>query len=296
MRALLLAAAAALATPLSATPAIAGSAAVSEQGAHIRTTLHGNSGPVIVLIPGMSTPGAVWDDTVTALSNDHRLLVVEVRGFDGADAPANAKPGLVAGIVDDLAADLKARGLGKPAIVGHSFGGLVAMQFALDHPGQLDRLMIVDALPFFGTVFDAKATVASVQPRAAQMRDMMVEQAAVIKAAAAKGIATDPGGDMARSAENRIRIANWSMRSDPAVVAQALYEDLGLDLRQDIARIAVPMTVLYQASDPESARARYGADYAAQPKARLVPVADAAHFIMLDQPEKFRTELKSFLK
>ena len=50
---------------------------------HIRTRLYGTAGPVVVLIPGMSTPAAVWDGTVASLVDDHRVLTVEVRGFAG---------------------------------------------------------------------------------------------------------------------------------------------------------------------------------------------------------------------
>lgn len=297
MHSMLLAAAAALATPLPvAAAATAPTTVVREAGEHIRTTLHGTRGPVVVLIPGMSTPAEVWDETVAALRPDHRLLVVEVRGFDGKDAPANRSAGLIDGIVAELSADLKARGIERAAIVGHSFGGLVAMQFALAHPSKAERLLVVDALPFFGTVFDPKATVESVRPRAARMRDMMVAQAAAIRAAAAKGVTSDPGGDMSARAGHRIRIANWSMRSDPAVVAQALYEDLGLDLRAAIARIEAPMTVLYQAArQPEIAHERYRADYSARPATRLVPVADTGHFIMLDRPDAVLAEVKALL-
>ena len=295
MRILLLAASAALATPLPFAMAHAATTATSEQGTHIRTTLHGEKGPLVVLIPGMSTPGAVWNETVAVLEADHRVLVVEVRGFDGQDAPGNGRDGLIDGIVGDLNADIQARGFDRAAIVGHSFGGLVAMQFALKHPERTDRLMLVDALPFFGTVLDGAATVDSMKARATAMRAQMLAGRDAMRAAAKAGIKQDPGGDMAKAAADRIRIANWSLSADAAVVAQAIYEDMMLDLRKDIARIEAPMTVLYQASDPERARLRYGTDYSAQPMAKLVPVADAAHFIMLDQPDLFRTELKAFL-
>jgi hypothetical protein len=59
---------------------------------------------------------------VAALSGDMRLLVVEVRGMDGARAPANERPGMLAGIVADLSTDLVARPLPPARIVGHSFG------------------------------------------------------------------------------------------------------------------------------------------------------------------------------
>ena len=265
--------------------------------AHIRTTLHGAKGPLVVLVPGLSTPGAVWDDTVAALKGDHRLLVVEVKGFDGAAAPQNAKAGLIDGIVADLSADLKARGAAEASIVGHSFGGLVAMKFGLAHPRQAKQLMIVDALPFFGTVFDPKATIASVTPRAAQMRDMMLANAEIMRAAGAKARATPPtacGTGMVLDPAAACRVQAWSMSADPTVVAQAMYEDVMMDLRADIAGLTMPVTVLYQSAiDPASAKDRYETDYGALKSARLVPVDKTSHFIMLDRPDVVHESIRA---
>jgi pimeloyl-ACP methyl ester carboxylesterase len=286
MKSLLLAAAlATIAAPLPVAARPAPSATAVGELAHVRTTLHGRSGPVVVLIPGMSTPGAVWDDMATKLAPDHRVLVVEVKGFDGVRTPANEGAGLIDGIVRDLAADLERRGFKKPVVVGHSFGGLTAMKLALARPDIARSIVVVDALPFFGTVFGEKETVESIAPRAGQMRAMMVAQADAIRAAAAKGVTKDPGGTMSLDPAARLRIANWSLRADPLVVGQAMAEDLAMDLRPDIAAIRVPMTVLYQAHENAAfAAKRYGTDYAAKPDARLVPVTATGHFIQLDQP------------
>jgi pimeloyl-ACP methyl ester carboxylesterase len=103
---------------------------------------------------------------------------------------------------------------------------------------------------------------------------------------------------MATTAQGRIQIANWSMKADAAVVAEAMYEDMITDLRGKIASITVPMTVLYHTGGDEAGlNARiYARDYAAQPKAKLVPIPDSAHFIMLDQPQRFASELAEFLR
>ena len=274
-------------------PAFASEPATTRESDQIRTTLHGASGPVAVLIPGMSTPGEVWDRAVADLSGQMRLLVVEVRGMDGARAPANEMPGMMDGVVADLSADITQRGLPPARIVGHSFGGLLALKFGLEHPGQVHSLLVIDALPFFGTVFDENATVASIEPQASQMRDLLLAQAETIRAAGAKGTDNPAGGaGMSLVPEHQLRIANWSLKADPAVVARALYEDMQTDLRSQIRDLSAPLTVLYQASvAPELARARYEADYASLPGATLVPVDRTSHFIMLDRPELVHAEI-----
>ena len=266
---------------------------------HVRTTLYGTTGPLVVLIPGMSTPGAVWDDTVATLHKDHRLLVVEVRGFEGARGTANEKPGAIAGIVADLAADLDRRKLAADAIVGHSLGGLLAMQFGLDHPGKVQRLLIVDALPFFGTVFRADATVENIAVQANGMRDMMIAGAEMMRAAGMRGTTDGAGAQgMSVNEPTRVRIANWSLDAEPLAVAQLLHEDTLTDLRQAIAGLTMPVTVVHMANGDHAAAAkeRYATDYAALKGAKLVPVDGSGHFVQLDKPDVFRAELAALLK
>lgn len=288
--------------PLSAGDATPITAVQTEDGIllhdHIRTSLHGESGPVVVLIPGMSTPGAMWDDHVAALEADHRLLVVEVRGFDGERGTDNEKDGALKGIVADIAADLKARDLGPATLVGHSLGGLLALHFGLDHPELAERLMIVDALPFFGTVFGGDVTLETALPHAERMRDMMIAGAEKMREA---GVANTTSGSgamgMSVNEETRVVIANWSLDAEPLAVAQLVYEDTMSDLRQDIAGLTMPVTVLHMANGQyrDMAIARYTTDYAALAGARLVPVGESGHFVQLDQPEKFRAELAALL-
>ena len=84
-------------------------------------------------------------------------------------------PGLVAEI-GAYAAKLE-----KPVIVGHSLGGLVAMKVAAAQPEKIDRLMIVDALPFLALLYNPFATAEQFRPMAVQMRDSMKVEAAGIR-------------------------------------------------------------------------------------------------------------------
>ena len=262
---------------------------------HIRAEMHGTQGPVVVLIPGMSTPGAVWDDTVAKLADDHRVLVLTLRGFDGERGTANEAPGAIDGVVADLSAELAARGLEPATIVGHSLGGLVAMKFGLAHGEQAKNLLIVDSLPFFGMVFSPDMTLETAEPQAARMRDMMIAGAEQMRAAGVANTTSGAGAaGMSNDEASRVTIANWSLDAEPLAVAQFVYEDTMTDLRQDIAALDMPVTVLHMANGEyaEMAKERYSTDYAALPGVRMVPVDETMHFIQLDQPEIFMAELK----
>ncbi|KQM63515.1 alpha/beta hydrolase [Sphingomonas sp. Leaf17] len=257
---------------------------------HISVTAIGRGSPVI-LIPGLASPRAVWDGVADDLARTHRVYRVQVNGFDGDDPRGNLKPGILDGVVADLHTLVARDKLTGAAVVGHSMGGLVGLMLADRHPADVGRLMIVDALPFIGTLFDPAATVATGEPRAAMMRTMM---------RAAKPGAAMAGPPMSITPAGQAQVAAWSARADPRVVAQALYEDLTTDLRPKLTGIRTPITMLYpwsaSAVPQATAAALYGTAYASAPNATLLPVADSYHFIMLDQPARFAAALEDFLK
>lgn len=254
------------------------------------------SGKPLVLIPGLASPREVWAPFVAELSRTHWVLLVQVNGFGGDDPRGNAGEDILPGVVADIAAFLERENPGdKAAVVGHSLGGLVGMMLARDHPERLDRLLVVDALPFFGSLFGPTATVEGMRPMLGNMRRMVASGAG----RSGEPSASDPSvATMSMTEQGRLQVARWSRAANPAVVGQALYEDATTDLRPDLAAIArVPTTVLYAVPPQiaDRARALWTGEYAAAPAIRLVPVENSMHFIMLDQPERFREELRAFL-
>jgi pimeloyl-ACP methyl ester carboxylesterase len=281
-------------TPIAAAPAPVG---LIQMG-HISVQVIGKGRPVM-LIPGLSSPRESWDAVGEALAKDHKVYLVQVNGFGGDDPRENLKPGVLAGIVEDLQALIARDKLDRPAIVGHSMGGLVGMMLAARHPASVGRLMIVDSLPWFGVLMGApgmKTSVAELEPQAARMRDAV---------ASGYGKPADPAAiernlqGMTLKPENMVRMRKWAAAADPRVTALALYEDLTTDMRGELGRITAPVTVTYawNAIYPREAQAGqfYQAQYAGLTGVKLVGIGPSAHFVMLDQPEAFRTALNAFL-
>ncbi|KIU28017.1 alpha/beta hydrolase [Sphingomonas melonis] len=261
---------------------------------HISVVATGKGSPVI-LIPGLSSPRAVWDGVVPGLAKTHRVYVVQVNGF-GGDAPgANLSPGVLDGVVADLHALIAKEKIAGAAVVGHSMGGLAALMLAKAHPGDAGKLMIVDSLPFIGTLFAPTATVAMIEPRAKAMRDT---QAASYGKPADAAAATAIADRLALRPEARAKVTAWAIAADPRVSAQAMYEDMTTDLRPAMAQIATPITLVYPwaTSGPSEAQAKalYTTAYAGAPNVRFVGIGDAAHFVMLDQPAAFQAAIEGF--
>ena len=262
----------------------------------IQVTVVG-SGPDVILIPGLSSSPKVWESTVAALPG-HRYHLVQVDGFAGAPPQANATGPVVAPVAEEIARYIATQRLDRPALVGHSLGGTLAMMVAARHPDAVSKVMVVDMMPFMGAMFAANATPESVEPVAAQIRAGIGDTDA--PAAAREAMARQTIGGMVKTESLRAGPIADSLASDPAVSGQAMYDLITTDLRPELKAVGVPLTVLWvhPPSAPIGAAQMaefYRLSYAAAPAAVLKQIPDSYHFIMFDAPERFRTELAAFL-
>ena len=260
--------------------------------------------PDMVLIPGLTSSAHVWDVEAAKLAPNYRLHVVQIDGFAGAPAGANAQgpnaklllPAIVEELHQYISSQLAAKGT-KPVVVGHSLGGLLTLMLAKEYPADVQKMIIVDSLPFYGLVFDPNATVETITPKADAMKQMLLNMPDDQREAGAKMTA----GFLCKSADGQSKVAADSTASDKAVFVEAMYEDMVTDLGPQIAQIKTPMLLLYPydasvAPDAAKYDAVYHGAFAAKPNATLVRIDDSRHFIMYDQPEKMDAAIESWLK
>ncbi len=270
-----------LSTAHAATPA-------EQRFEHISIVSSGKGDPV-VLIPGLASPRSVWDGIAPELARGHRVILVQVNGFGGDAAGKNTGPGVLDGIVSDLAAYLAREKIDKPAVIGHSLGGLVGMMLAKDHPQAVGKLMVVDALPFYGALMGPGATPETVRPMVEQFRTMLVSGP----------VPTQPPPNMSNTPAGQAKVLEWLKASNRQVVGQAMVEDATKDFGPELPALAgTPVTVLYAVPNAERAALTgglYASAYSRLPTAKLVPVENSAHFIMLDQPRAFAQHVQAFL-
>lgn len=102
----------------------------------------GGSGQPIVLLHGLSSSYRIWDLVAPLLAQDHRVLALDQRGHGRSDRPDASFE--MATYVNDLHGFFQATSLDSVALVGHSWGGNVALQFAVDHPRLVEALVLLD--------------------------------------------------------------------------------------------------------------------------------------------------------
>ncbi|WP_256081602.1 alpha/beta fold hydrolase [Massilia sp. YIM B04103] len=271
---------------LSAAPALAANAFKAE--------VTGRGQPLI-LIPGLASSGEVWQGTVKRFCGARQCHVLTLAGFAGQ--PAIDQP-LLPAVEEELAAYISTNKLEKPVIVGHSLGGFVALKLASDHPDQVGRLVIVDSLPALGATHMPDMTAEQLQSQAARMRDGMLAQDEAMRAIAQKRTV----GAMVTAPADADRIIGWGQQSDRKTVANAMYQLMSSDLRDDMARIKAPTLVLgtwiaYKDYAPRAAIAEtFKTQYAKLTGAQIELADTARHFIMYDDPEWMYARMEQFLK
>ncbi|MCZ6840640.1 MAG: alpha/beta hydrolase [Alphaproteobacteria bacterium] len=102
-------------------------------------------GPAMILLHGWPQTSYSWRKVISPLSERYRVIAPDLRGMGDSDKPVGGYDmRTVATDIRQLAAVLS---LENPYLVGADWGGLVARRYALDWPGELARVAIVDIVP-----------------------------------------------------------------------------------------------------------------------------------------------------
>lgn len=115
---------------------------VSLPGVALRYLEYTGSGRSIVLLHGVASNALIWGLVAPLLSERHHVFAVDQRGHGQSDTPDDGYD--FATVVADTAAFVDAHSLDRPVIVGHSWGGNVALQYAATHPDRIAGLVMVD--------------------------------------------------------------------------------------------------------------------------------------------------------
>lgn len=112
---------------------------ISVNGLQLYYEIEGDGEPV-VLIPGFAAGRWIWFRQIGDLSRQFRVITFDPRGVSGSDKPEGSQTiGLLA---DDVAHLLQTIGVESAHVVGASFGGFVAQEFALKYPSMTRKLVL----------------------------------------------------------------------------------------------------------------------------------------------------------
>jgi pimeloyl-ACP methyl ester carboxylesterase len=130
-------------------------------------------GKPVVLLHGGGATSTVWFANVEQLSRAHRVYAIDMIGGAGRSVHDGAPTGTPADLLDWLDAVLDALGVDIGYFCGHSYGGWLALNYALHAPQRVRRLALLDPTTCFAGLslsYRLRAVPLFVRPTAARMR------------------------------------------------------------------------------------------------------------------------------
>jgi pimeloyl-ACP methyl ester carboxylesterase len=261
----------------------------------LKVEVSGHGRP-LVFIPGLTCGGDVWEGAVAHYAPHYECHVVTLGGFGGKarfDGP------FLDGARDALLAYLRQQKLKAPVIIGHSLGGVLALDVAVAAPDSVGALVIVDALPFLGAAGDSNATEASARTAMEPMHKMIRDQSQESYVAFQRQ--SPYLRSMVAPGPNFDRVVGWAVTADHVAVADAMYDIGTTDLRAKIATVRSPMLVIgtwygmKEFSTRAAVEATFRRQYAQAPDWSLALADTARHFVMLDSPDWTWAKIDGFL-
>lgn len=243
----------------------------------------------VVFLHGASAHAHWWDFTLPALAARYRCVALDLRGHGASGRPADGDYRLAthAGDVHALCAAL---GLRRPALVGHSFGGFVALHAAARPDASFAALALIDNRVAIGArsarLLEAlrKLPPARWPSRAAALARFRLMPGATVAPperlahVAAHAVAADDAG-------------TWALAFDRRALAGAVAQDLAPQLRAARCPVLAVRGALSTVVDA----AALAAYRQARADVELAEIAGAHHHVMLDQPAALAATLDAFL-
>ena len=110
----------------------------------------GGSGPPLLLLHGFPETHLMWHKVAPELARDFTVVAADLRGYGESGTPPSAPdhaPYAMRALARDQVAVMRQLGFARFGVAGHDRGARCAYRLALDHPGQVERLAVLDIIP-----------------------------------------------------------------------------------------------------------------------------------------------------
>ncbi|OAJ60352.1 3-oxoadipate enol-lactonase [Paraburkholderia ginsengiterrae] len=240
-------------------------------------------GPWLTFIHQLGGDLSVWDQLAGYFRDRYTVLRYDLRGH-GRTAASGASFG-VANLSHDLATLLDTLGASSSHLVGMSMGGMIAQQFAMDHPARVNTLTLCDTsggtLPEARAIWDQRA--------AAARKDGM---ASLVPATLSRWLTAEFQTAHPEAVEQIVDVLTHTLPEGYAMACEALRD---FDARGKLGTIRCPTLTVAGRHDtgtpPAATQAIADAIEGAQ-----FELLDAAHLAPIEQPHRFAALLETFLE
>jgi pimeloyl-ACP methyl ester carboxylesterase len=256
------------------------------------------SGPVIVLVHGITSSSATWDRVLPYLARRFTVLAPDLPGHGRSDKPpGDYSLGAHASTLRDLLATL---GHERATFVGHSLGGGIAMQLSYQFPELCERLVLVDSGGLGREVSPLLrlATLPGSELVLPLLAATRVLDAGEFAAGVLSRVGLRPATDVREMARGHASLADAQARAAFVHTLRAVVDPRGQRVgaadRLYLAR-HLPFLLVWGERDTIIPVAHAHAAHEHVPGARLELFARSGHFPHIDEPERFIDVLTDFI-
>jgi len=237
----------------------------------------GTGDPPLLFVHGWCCDHTYWRDQIPEFAQRHRVVAADLRGTGGSDAPDRDYS--IAQFADDVAWLCGEIGLEKPVIVGHSMGGLIALDIARRYP-ELPRALVFN---------DAVLTPFPEQFEALRVALMAGLQSPAYKAVAANFVNSAMFTPDSRD-DLKTEIVDGMTNAPQRLMHTALSSILS---GEQMTPGPLPVPSLFiraatQTATDEELRQRH--------PGMEVTTVDCGHFIQMEKPQEFNSILRQFVE
>jgi pimeloyl-ACP methyl ester carboxylesterase len=256
-----------------------------EAGGHLIAYERRGEGPPLVLLHGYVGDRRTWLPQIEDLSDEFTVVAWDAPGYGGSSDPAEGFR--LPDFADCLAAFIDALGLGRPHVVGLSFGGGLALELYRRHPAIPMTLVLASAYAGWAGSLPAEIVEQRLQ-QALRLADLPPDQLVdeLIPSLFTESAPADLVDEFAASMRE---FHPAGLRANSRAFAEA-------DLRDVLPLITVPTLLLYGDKDVRAPLSVAQDLHAKIPESRLVVMEGAGHLCNLEAPERFNTEIRAFLR
>ena len=267
------------------------SKAVEVEGCEIHYQTWGSADkPGLLLVHGHNAHSHWWDFIAPSFTDDFHVVAPDLSGMGDSDHRDTYSPELYA---QEIAAVLEAEAMAPALVVGHSFGGRMAMYAVASHPQLIRSLVLVDSGIRRPGGEEERDLGPEVQ-RAARPKVYPSREAAISRFRLQPPQTCDNGYIVNYIAHHSVEAEEdgWVWKFDEELMMRFR---VGSDPEEVFRSLACPLALIYGEKSRSFNRDSSGFMQEIHPKMQVVELQDAQHHLFLDQPLAFIQELKKLL-
>ncbi|HEX9690522.1 MAG TPA: alpha/beta fold hydrolase [Gemmatimonadales bacterium] len=276
-------------------------ALLSVNGTELFVTRLGRGEPVVVVHGGPLLEHGYLLPHLSPLADHYELILYDQRLSGRSASTVDSASVRLATFVEDIEALRAALGLGRIHLVGHSWGGLLALRYAIEHGDHLRSLVLLDAMAPSSELWQQEESEVRKRSTPEDSADAAALRATPAfanrePAAVAEALHISFRGQFA----DRTKIDGLTLhvpadyRERSRQLGFMMPDLLAFDFTDELKAIRVPTLILYGDAEPSASIAgatlRNGI-----PNAELVIVPDAGHFPFIEQPGATLAMMAAFL-